>query len=274
MKKILLPTDFSDNARNAVEYAISMFGYENVQYILLNSFAEPHTTADIMVSISDLMQKESKRELRNEMEYLNNKFPRELLNIEEISEYGQLAYVINRMVEAEKIDYVVMGTKGASGLKKVFAGSNTADVVKKVKCPVLAIPEKAKYEPPVRIAFAADYEALADQYLLSPLKELVEQYQSELMVVNIQPEGELVDAEQAAGGVRLHHTLQAIPHTFLHVEHKNIAEGISHFIIEHKVDMLVMVGHQHGVFERIFRSSVTRQMSMLTKVPLMVLHEK
>jgi len=83
----------------------------------------------------------------------------------------------------------------------------------------------------------------------------------------------LADDGEAAGKIELHDTLEAIPHNFFQVEHKHVSEGLSHFIGLHKVDMLVMVEHQRGFFDQVFRSSITRQMSMLTNVPLLVLHE-
>jgi nucleotide-binding universal stress UspA family protein len=274
MKKLLLPTDFSENARNAIEYAINMFGCENAEYILLNVWAEPSTTADMLRSINDLLEKQSIEDLTREEKYLRAKFPEKQLNIECRSDYGELSFVINGISERENIDFVVMGTKGASGLKKFFAGSNTAAVVASVKCPVLAIPEKVNYKPPVRIAFAADYEELENHYILSPLSDLCRQYGSELMIVNIQPEGELINADHAVSGIALHNVWEDISHDFFTIENSDIAEALSGFIEENDADLLVMVARQRNFFNRIFRSSVTRQMSMLAKVPLLVLPEK
>ncbi|WP_273568521.1 universal stress protein [Maribacter halichondriae] len=64
---------------------------------------------------------------------------------------------IKRESENKKIDLIVMGTKGATGLKKATVGSNTGDVITKIKQPLLAVPEDTVYEKPREIAFATDY---------------------------------------------------------------------------------------------------------------------
>ena len=135
MKKILIPTDFSANARNAMEYAISMFSYDNVEYTLLNVYAEPDTGSDVLVSISDLLLKESKKGLKKEYDYLRRKFTTNSLTIKQRSEYGWFASTVHKITEEEDFDFVVIGTKGASGLRKFLIGSNTGDIVNKAKCP-------------------------------------------------------------------------------------------------------------------------------------------
>ena len=58
--KILLLTDFSNNSKNASEFAIGIFGYENVEYFLLNTYTEAYVTSDVLVSFKDFLKKESK----------------------------------------------------------------------------------------------------------------------------------------------------------------------------------------------------------------------
>lgn len=273
MKRVLLPTDFSDNARSAIEYAIGMFSYIEVQYVLLNTYSEPHSNHEMMVSITDLLQSESIQGLNREKEYFCGKYSSDLLDLEIRSEYGDLSYVINRIVESDKIDFVVMGTTGATGLKKMLTGSNAADVVKKARCPVFAIPEGVRYTPPDHIALATDTETFSDISVFSLLKEIVDQYQSGLTVVNIQPEVAMTEVCRV-GDIRLQQVLKSIPHDYFHIEHNNVLEGLIRFVSEHEIDLLVMLAHQHTLFQRVFRLSLTKQMSMLTRIPLLVLHEK
>jgi len=272
--KIILPTDFSDNARGAIEYAISMFSYENVEYILLNTYTDPYSSTDVLISIQDLLSKRSIEGLKNEYDYLRKKFPTDLFAIKQCSEYGELANVINNICEEETIDYVVMGTKGSTGLEKVFIGSTTADVIKKVKCPVLAIPTNTIYTPPIKIAFATDYQELEYNDVFSPLTELAQQYQSELLIVNVQPEGELINNEDAISGIKLHRVLEKIPHQFYGINDNNVTEGINDFIHKYNVDMIAMIAKQHSFFEQIFHNSISEKLLTFTDIPLLILHEK
>ncbi len=274
MKTIILPTDFSETAHSAMDYAIGMFSYESVKYILLNVYTEPPSNSDMLVTVNDLMEKASKRGLIADYEYLSKKYPGDLLNVELRSEYGGLSAVINRFCQEEEIDYVVMGTKGASGIKKLWGGSNTATVVSHVLCPVLAVPAAAEYKPPIRIAFTTDHEDLEQQEILEPLVELVEQYQSELLVVNIRPELADVNTENGVSGIRLNNILDRIPHQYYGSQHEDVVKGIGQFVQENKVGMLAMVARQHHLLDRLFHQSVTKQMSMLSDIPLLILHER
>lgn len=274
MKKILLPIDFSDNARSAVEYAISMFRYEDTEYILLNVFTEPMANVDTLVSINDILTITSKNGLEKEYNYFNEKAPNSLLKMEKRSVYGALSYVINNISKKENIDYVVMGTKGMSGMKRVFLGSNTADVVSMINCPLLAIPDNVKYTPPFRIGFAADYDIVNDISILNPLINLVKQYQSELSIVNVYSEDELISITETEEGIKLHHAFKEISHYFYDIESEDTVGGIEEFLEVNDINILTMIARKHHFFEHLFQTSITQKMSMLAKMPILILHEK
>lgn len=240
MKRIILPTDFSENARNAIEYAFGMFGYKDVTYILLNVYTEIHLSSDILFSIRDLLENESNRRLKDESDYLKNKFSHDSLKIEQHSEYGDLSPVINHMVTTENIDYVVMGAKGDSGIKKVLLGSNAADVVKNVASTILVIPENSKFKPPLHVAYATNYKELSNEHILEPLLRLTKQHQSELIILNIHPEEPIIDTQKTVRSI-IHHKSENIPHHFHELEHNDITEGLDRFIKKHKIDLLVMI---------------------------------
>jgi nucleotide-binding universal stress UspA family protein len=192
MKRILLPTDFSDNARNAMEYALNMFGANDMEYIIVNIYAEPYSNTELLVSVDEILEKDSEKGLEEDHAYLKSLFPKESFQIQLWSKYGGLPFEINRICEEEKIDYIVMGTKGASGLKKVLIGSNTADVIKTVKTPVLSIPENIKYITLSQIAFTTDYDSLNDKHALDPLVWIAKEKHSQIKIVNVRAVGEYV----------------------------------------------------------------------------------
>ena len=167
-----------------------------------------------------------------------------------------------------------MGTKGSTGMEKIFLGSSTVSVIKGVQHPILAIPTYTSYTPPLKIAFATDYKELKYDSVFNPLAELAEQYQSELMIINIKPEGKVVDVDEAVSGVKMHRALEKIPHRFYSINDSDVAKGIELFVHEHDIDMLAMVARQHTFFEKNFSSSITEQLSKLADIPLLILHEK
>ena len=271
--KIVIPTDFSNNAQNAIDYAIGMFRQEDVHYILLNAYIEPLSSADMLVSINDILEKQSQRGILNEFIMLSKKYPELASKIEQRCCYGQLANVMHQLVEDENIDFVVMGTKGTSNMKKKLMGSNTVNVMRTVNCPVIAVPEKARYKPPVHIAFATDYKKLPDNMILSPLAMLVRKHNSNLLVLNVQSEGEIAKADQVVENIKLHFILENIPHKFYNMQYKHTIEGINQFIHDNQIDLLAMVARQHNFFKKLLSTSTTKQMTMNSDIPLLIMHE-
>lgn len=256
-----------------MEYAFGMFSYDSVDYILLNVYQQAYTGANEMIIIDDSAQTESKMGLQGEFEYLRDKFPDGALYLEQRSEFGGLGDVIKQITEAEDIDYIVMGSKGASGLGKLLVGSNTADVVQKIKCPIIVVPNGTDYSPPGRIAFATDREEIEPSSILDPMIAMAERYQSELYIVNILPELSLAGDNPALDKIDFHPNIENIPHRFYSVGNKSVITGLDEFVHEHEVDLLAMVAREHSFLDRLFRSSVTKQMSMICDLPLLILHE-
>ncbi len=274
-KKILLPTDFSDNANHAIEYAIELFGFEDVKYILINAFVEPNTSADMLVSINDILQKQATADLNKIISRLVNNHPDIKGLLEHRLEYGPLATALKITTEKEHVDYVVMGTRGASGIKKALIGSNTSAVIRRVKCPIIAIPEKAEIKPLKNIALATDYEGLENDELLQPLVDITKRNSSKILAVNVSRELVLAGPnEYETKGMSLGKQFEGIKQSFFTVENPDVVQGVREFAKNHKVDMLVMISRKHTLFERLFSTSVTKEMSMIGEVPLMVLHSR
>ncbi len=271
MKKILIPTDFSKNARTAMEYAVDMFGHDNVKYMLLNTYENVQRTTDMLISIRDWLQKDSQSGLKREADYLLSSRPDMSLDVETHSIFGSLVGIIKSLVKKGDVDLIVMGTKGMTGLRNVLTGSNTADVVGKVETPVLVIPEDTRYRPLSRIALATDQKEFSEHYDFSALKEMLIHHEAKFFIINILTGSEELDASCS---IPLHQSFKLLPHEFHHLEHRDVIVGLNQFIAEKEIDMLAMVGHRHKFFERLFIKSTTKEMSKFTHIPLLILHEK
>lgn len=273
MKKILLPTDFSECARHAMKYAVNYFGEQKVQYILLNTFKEPPTGAGMLVSITDMLHKDSKVGLAEEAHYLEDLIPYGSPDIVTISEYGDLSVVIKEESKNRLVDHVFMGTKGSEGLDKFFSGSHAANVIRSTTCPLWIIPMDVNFENIHTIGFASDYDKLKNKEALIPLRQLVHESENELIIVNIQKDERDLDMDQSGQRLQLAQIFEDIPHFVYNGVHHDVVEGINNFIYDYKVDLLTMVARKHGLFESIFRRSVSKDMAMLIDIPLLVLSE-
>ena len=152
MQRVLIPTDFSDNSWNAIKYGLELF--KNIKctfYLLHVNPIPPYSGAGSSVRtttvvIKDAMIKESKVELKKLQEQIKDISDNPNHTFINMALYDYFVDSVKREVQDKKIDLIIMGTKGASGLKKVTVGSNTGDVITKVKCPLLAVPENATYK--------------------------------------------------------------------------------------------------------------------------------
>ena len=145
MKKILLPTDFSDNSIKAISYALKIFKNVKCKFYLMHTYMPPVYNAEYLVGspgligLGDVMQETSMTQLeklksRLEKEYIN---PNHSFIVH--TAFNTLVNEVMETVESEGIHLVVMGTTGATGAKEILFGTNTVHVIRKANCPVLVI---------------------------------------------------------------------------------------------------------------------------------------
>ncbi len=274
MKTILLPTDFSDNAKNAAKYAFSIFSDEEAyRFVLVNSFEMPYSTSEVMVSVTDIIEQDSRKGIEKQLNELRGKLKNPDSKVEGISTQGEAVSEIEKVAKKQAADFIVMGTKGSSGLMEVFVGSVTSAVIKRAIAPVLAIPESAEYKIPKNIVFAADYGSLKDVSKLTALKEIALKFGATITLLNVMKKGETTDADEAIEGLKLNAFFQGVSLEFAFLENDDIEAGINEYISNNAVDMLAMVERKVSFFDRLFHKSVTKQVANHVKLPLLVLHD-
>ncbi|MCW3076092.1 MAG: hypothetical protein JWO32_701, partial [Bacteroidetes bacterium] len=163
----------------------------------------------------------------------------------------------------------------AGDFAEKIIGSVTTSLMRRSKCPVLAIDSRAKFKPIKKIALACDYKEIKTKTALDPLKEIVKLFQSHLYIVNVlrEPKELVPTTDQAVAGVRLDHLLEDVNHSFHYEENKDVVQGINDFAEKHNVDMIVMVPRSHSLIENIFHEPSTKKMAFHTHVPLLSIHE-
>jgi nucleotide-binding universal stress UspA family protein len=158
MKKILVPIDFSQNAKNAFWVAAelaqrsgavlemlhvnlaSIYTAPLSEYAAITSYAVDDEQYDESASIQ---LEKLKMELLSDPRYAS-------LEVKIRVEDGYLHRSVRNVVNEDNIDLVVMGTKGSSGISEFLVGSNTEKVIRTAPCPVLAVPEgMGKFSPKV-----------------------------------------------------------------------------------------------------------------------------
>lgn len=279
MKHILLPTDFSDNSWNAIKYGLSMFRKTKCTFYLFTVNRIPsYTGAQTSVrsnreKLSKNMMKESEadlQELLKRIEKLSLNTKHEFVTI---AKYATFVSAVRSVVENKKIDLIIMGTKGASGLKKIALGSNTGDVINKVKCQILAVPENAKYEKAREIAFTTDFTIAYTSRMLDTLKELATLNDAALRMLYISKKEEELSAEQKKNKKLLSDYLKDFEHSFHTLTNTKLAAAVQCFAESRNIDMIAMVAENHNFFERILFKPTVEEISYHTEIPFLVLQE-
>lgn len=278
MKNILLPTDFSDNAWNAIFTGLKMFETVDCNFILLNTY-EPklanlmgNKSKERLGVIYDSLAENSKLQLDKTMQYLHKNHVRSNHKFEQVSISNDVEHAIKKIVTDRDIDLIVMGTKGATGAKEVFMGSNTVKVIKKVRnCPIIVVPHKYDFKTLKTVVFPTDFTHPYDKNELKPLIDLVSLWSAEIFVLQVAQEYTLHDAQEK-NLKQLSKRLQDVQHSFHKVEMwNNVAEATSKFADDNDVELIALIHYPHTFMEKLTREPVIRKIGFHSNVPLMIL---
>ncbi len=279
MKNILIPTDFSENSWNAITYALSFFKKVKCNFYFLHiSPYDEIIGEDSFFDTKDIAIEKISRSDKEQMQSLLYKIEKLPLNTKHyfftIYEYIFFIDAIRKQVEEKNIDFIVMGTKGASGLKEKTVGSNTGDVITKVKCPVLVIPEKATYIKPKEIAFPTDYNLFYKNKILNTISCVLSLNNAALRVLHIaKKEQELTDHQKKNKNFLDDYLEDSIAHSFHFLSNSNIEQAVQCFVESRNIDMITMIAKNLNFFQRILFHPTVEKISYHTDVPFLVLHE-
>jgi len=272
MNKILIPTDFSINAKKATDYALSLFDEKDTEITLVNTFYIPYAAPDVIYSVNDVSTENANSLFKVEEERIAAKFPNLKATI--ITEFtiGDIVNVVCAKEEKGECDLIVMGTKGASGLAEVFVGSRTSSMIKSVETPVLVIPAEAALTLPKRILFAAD-ENLIDRKLdLDILKRIANKNKSKIDALYIAENEENKEVIKKFIDYEVNLHFVDIPHELKMKDGENVEEAINQYVEKNPIDLVAMVTTKGNLFHNLFHESVTKRVVMHTKMPLLVMH--
>lgn len=279
MKKILIPTDFSENAWNAIKYGMELFHKTSCTFhiVHINPISYNSGGEEAMYISPEIMEESLLKESNEKLAKVINQIERLPLNTKHTfhttSLYGFFLDHIKQEVQDKDIDLIIMGTKGASGFKAVSMGSNTGNVLTKVRCAVLAVPEDTQYSTPKEIGFPTDFQIGYDLKVMDRIKEMVVLHNSSLHFLYVAPKTEDLSEVQLKNKAFLENYFIESQHSFHTQNNKKLDDAVEKFVADKKLDMLVMVAKNLNFIERILFKPTVEKISYHTKVPFLVVHE-
>jgi nucleotide-binding universal stress UspA family protein len=277
MKTILVPTDFSKNAENAIDFAVAFAQKENSMLILLHAYHITYPVSDFPGEIIAEEISETKRVADEKLKKLCLEIMQtEKVKCERVCKEGLATDVILEASEKMHPDFIVMGTKGASGIKEVLWGSNTAKVIEKTQHPVIAVPDGAVFDGIKKITYATNYYA-SDIDAIKILSEIAEPFKAIINILHISdgeyiPENENELLKQFVSKVSK--KVDYNNFSFQLILGQDVEKELSNYLKEDSTDLLSMSTLHRNLWEKLFGKSITKKLAYHTNVPLLAFHHK
>ena len=276
MKKILIPTDFSETATNAIKYALELFKYDKSEITIIHAFADE--VYDNTTEMSRDYFEEYKSKIQENVDRRLQKVIAEMLEISpnprhtynRQSEFGSIVDAINDFVDSENADVVVMGTKGKTNNPKATFGSNTLKVIKYVQCPVLAVPVTYHDMHPKNMLFPTDYMIPFNRRELKLVSSIAMNYVSTIHMLHVSKAKQLSHRQQD-NQMFLDCSFDDNKFEFIQIAADNVTETINNTIKNQGIDLLVMVNHRHSYLEHLLYNSTIEKIGLEIKIPFLVL---
>lgn len=275
MINILVPTDFSDLARIAITYAVRFANKIGASVTLLHvlDMAQP-----AKASMRKRLQSVEQEVLDNLIEDLQ-KIAGEITAVMpssapvdvRVARGDDFCKAVIAEAKKSRAGLIIMGTRGASGLKKYIIGSNTASVIESSPVPVLAVPEFGEFKHLRNVVFATDLQRTEKE--LKKLLAYTGQFDAIVHLIHVTDSPKQVSF--------LERKIDAIverlgaPNVIVRVlVNRNISEAIDQYITAVKADLLAMFTQEHDFYDKLFNRSLTRQIAFQSRIPLLAFKQR
>ena len=265
MKTILIPTDFSENSLNAFEFAADFFNQAENKFLVCNVYDIPRGGTSGLFTLLQQLKEQAEKNMEEFMSMLSAKYADKHFNLDSRVLQGNFEDAVAYLAEKVEADFVVMGTKGSSGIKDKLIGSNAASVLKTIKLPVFAIPTNYNKAAINQICFSYDGAAV-DQNDVKLMLEVAKQHELPIKVlhVNLKNDSPIQNWPELEKLFGQHKAL------LQEVAAENYEEGLK-IGIEGEKDMLVLIRRKKSFWEWLINDSDTQKVIKHFQIPIMVL---
>jgi len=277
MKTILIPTDFSTTSENAIDFAVAFAKKENAVIILLHAYHVTYPVSDFSGEIVAQEISETKQIAEEKLQQLCLKIMQtDKVKCERVCKEGLATDMILEASRKMHPDFIVMGTKGASGIKEVLLGSNTAKVIERAQHPVIAVPEGALFHGIRQITYATNYY-VSDIDAIRKLSEIAEPFKAVINILHISdgeyiPESENELLKQFVSKVSKKVDYKNFSYQLIFGQ--NVEEELNNYLRNNSTDLLSMSTLHRNLVDKIFGKSITKKLAYHTNVPLLAFHHK
>jgi len=281
MKTILVPVDYSETAKNAAYYALSMAKQLEASKIILYNAFQPPVPADPIGITTDGnfstiglynvegLSESNRVHLANLRKEISDTYDSGIV-IEAFSEYNTLRDGIIDICKSQDVIMIVMGISDADGLTETLIGSNSLDIAKHTTTPVIIVPHGATYKPIQQVLFTCDYKNVSKTVPVALLKNILTATGAHLHILHVDADAETREHLQQAAILK--DLLQDVPADYHALEHADFKETVNQFAAQHNIDLIVAIPKKHNFFEGLFHHSHTKTLAFHSHIPLLLIH--
>jgi nucleotide-binding universal stress UspA family protein len=259
MKKILVPCDFSDPAIQAFKTALDIAKQSEGEVLLLNVIELPVMHESVLMpalSFEEEFIKDMKGHAEKNFLKMIGKWAKEGPSVSNFVDFGGTAPTIRDFIKEKKIDLVVMGTHGASGLKEFFIGSNTEKIVRSATVPVMTIKKQVKLSAIKNIVFPNTFETDQEELTLK-VKELQNFFNANLHILFINTPSAFKRDLDIKGAMKNFARRFMLKNYTLNVWNDySEEEGLKNFVMETKADLIAMATHGRRGLNHLMSGSI------------------
>ncbi|MEP1489482.1 MAG: universal stress protein [Algibacter sp.] len=275
MKNILLPTDFSKNSINAIDYAVQFLKNTSCNFYILNVQKTSTFISDDMMTVAssstiyNTIIDAARKSIANIISIMENTYSNKKHRFHAMVDYDNFIDSINQTSKLHNIDFIIMGTKGVSGLSKFIFGSNAIRVIERTDVPVLAIPEGCQFIKANKVALITNNVSRKDINKINPLKDLLESYDT--IVTGLYLKSESVISETEKKPEFLEALLKKINYDELDVVEKDLFSETKKYLLDNDFQMLALLSEKHSFLERLFHTDTVETFGFSIKLPFFVM---
>lgn len=274
MKTILLLTDFSDNAHNAIVYAMHFFKSETCEFHVMHvhkarSFISDDLMTSSTESVYESFTKVPKEKLKNLVGDLKTTYNNPNHTFKTIVDFDVFTDAITQAVKSKGIDVIVMGSNGATGAQEIVFGSNTIKVLRHVVCQTLIVPTAYTYKSISNFLLPLQFNDVLHSRQLDIINNFIQNYKLKLHVLRVCSKDEISDAV-----LRDKEVINKFNCKYSVEKEITFYQAVTNYLKVNSIDMTGLIVHDKSFIERFFTKSPTIELSKVIEVPLMIFHSR
>lgn len=278
--RVLLPTDYSKGALNAIKYAIALYKDVPSKFYLLNAFHASGYSLDSLMAAEpgqrhfEALKLKAKAGMAEVMATVQALPENPNHSYETICSFNSLLLAIEEVLKAKDIDIIIMGTKGITDASNSVFGTNAVGVMEKItQCPVIAVPGELCFKAPEEIVFATDYNTPFRRKELNYMIDIAKMHGSAIRVLHIEKESKLNKGQQNNMNL-FKDMLAGIEYSFHTLKHIGVSQGIQVFIESRESDMVAFQNRKHRFFNSILSNPLVKEIGYYSEIPILVLKDQ